>query len=292
MVNYRFSYASAVTIIIIFVANACVQDRGHLFPEGNHIPGLVGTLSLQTDETEIRLDNIFRLSALPLIDSFTVHPSLRARLSSDKTVLFLKRRNLHVPLLSEMVVWAADVPYSFLLRRSEKEAHTFRFDPQGKKLRSVMISGDMTNWEPAPMAMVDGKWQITLMISPGQYNYSLIVNGQVMPDPANKTIDGTEYSSIKIGSIHTPNTPRVVTKDFYGNILVLELENQPEEIFVLWQNFRLPPENIEREGRMLMVKIPRDAKNQELSFLRVVITDRNIIGNELLIPLHRGSAKF
>jgi len=296
MANQGFLLTFSVAIIVLITVNSCNQDRGHLFPEGDHIPGLVGTLYLQSDETQIRLDNIFRLSALPLIDSVVAHPSLRVRLSSDNSVLSLNKRSVNIPVLSGLTIWTDGVPYGFLVRRSEKEAHTFSFDPEGKRIRNVMIKGDMTNWEPIPMALVDGIWQINLLLTPGYYKYFLVINGKELSDPVNEMImiddDGKEYSAIEIGSGDPYDTPRVVAKDTRGSIIELELENQPAEIFVFWQNFRLPPDNIDRDGRRLMVKIPRDARKQELSFLRVMIAGRNTIGNEVLIPLHRGSAKF
>ena len=290
--NLNSSLSKAVFILSSVLFFSCVQRPPAMFPDGHHIFGLASLVELESDETTVILNDYFLSSALPKIDSVAAHSSLRARLSDDRTQLFLIPRNLNVPQLSEVRIWIEGVPYSLVARKSVREDVTFRFDPQGKRYRSVGIEGEMNDWMPEPMTLVDGKWQITMNLNPGRYQYLLNVDGVTMPDPNNpvkvSNNAGGYNSMLEIGGQDRYLKPRAYTTRFYRNIVDVQLVNYPENVIVLWQNFRLPPENIEKHGNHLHITLPGDARKTERSFLRIFLATEDATGNDLLIPLHNG----
>ncbi len=290
--NLKSSLYKAVFILSSVLFFSCAQRPPVLFPEGDHVFGLASFIELESGETTLVLNDYFHSSALTGIDSVEVHPSLRARLSDDKTLLFITPRNLNVPQLSEVKVWVDGVPYSLVARKSVREEYTFYFDPMGNRYRSVAIEGEMNDWMPQPMTLVNGKWQITMSLNPGRYQYLLNVNGATMTDPNNpvkvSNNAGGYNSLLEIGSRNRDQEPRAYAIQVYRNLVDIQLVNDPEHVLVLWQNFKLPQANLERNGNHLRITLPGDARKKERSFLRVFIAGEDAMGNDLLIPLHRG----
>ena len=66
-----------------------------------------------------------------------------------------------------------------------KEKVTFSFSaPEAK---SVLLAGDFTGWQDAPLELKkskDGTWKKTVSLSPGRYEYRLLVDGEWHDDPA------------------------------------------------------------------------------------------------------------
>ncbi len=55
-----------------------------------------------------------------------------------------------------------------------------------RSARSVFIAGSFNNWKPSEQALegnAKGKWETTLMLAPGQYEYRFIVDGNWIQDP-------------------------------------------------------------------------------------------------------------
>jgi len=56
----------------------------------------------------------------------------------------------------------------------------------------VQIAGDFTNWQPVPLAFRSNgngaRWQKTVRLKPGAYQYKYLVNGKWLPDPGNRDL--------------------------------------------------------------------------------------------------------
>ncbi len=65
--------------------------------------------------------------------------------------------------------------------------------------------------------------------------------------------------------------------------------NAPANYFVFWQNNLLPPKFIkyDKEGAF-RVFIPENANKMERSFIRIFVSNKNGIGNDVLVPLNYG----
>ena len=67
---------------------------------------------------------------------------------------------------------------------SEKQVVAFTlFAPDA---RNVLLAGNFTDWERAPLSLKkqkNGLWKTTLTLTPGAYEYRLLVDGQWRDDP-------------------------------------------------------------------------------------------------------------
>jgi hypothetical protein len=70
--------------------------------------------------------------------------------------------------------------------RSLVELKPIEFHVQAPSARSVKLAADFTDWEKYPLDMTkseDGVWFTNVPLSPGQYSYRFIVDGQWCDDP-------------------------------------------------------------------------------------------------------------
>jgi 1,4-alpha-glucan branching enzyme len=67
--------------------------------------------------------------------------------------------------------------------KTAKQKVTFSYDAPDAK--TVLLAGDFTGWETAPVSMQkekSGVWKKTLSLAPGTYQYRLLVDGQWRDD--------------------------------------------------------------------------------------------------------------
>ena len=73
---------------------------------------------------------------------------------------------------------------------------TFSFESSDAK--EVILMGDFNNWNPKkhPMKKDDnGKWTKAVLLSPGQYEYKFLVDGQWKEDPQNDRTCSNKFGS-------------------------------------------------------------------------------------------------
>jgi glycosidase len=277
---------------IIWGLFSCSGGSDQVAEEKNYIFGLASIVELKDDETIIMLNDYFHSKVLTKIDSVSVHSSLRADLSSDKTVLIVSTRSLTLPAISELKVWIEEEPYSLLIRTSVREDHSFIFDPGQKRYRSVAVKGEMSDWIPIPMNMIDGVWQLTMQLNPGKYQYLFVADGKELVDSINPALvsnnSGGFNSEIEIGNSDSSILPQIYPTRSRGRKIDVQLVNEIEEVFVLWQNFRLTNQNARINGATLQIKIPEEASDVKRSYVRIVAKGSKGISNDLLIPLEFG----
>ncbi len=83
---------------------------------------------------------------------------------------------------------------------------TVPFALMAPEAKRVCLCGEFNSWSPdaLPMKRVDGgRWETTLALRPGRYQYKFIADGQWTPDPqAPETVPnehGSVNSVIKVG---------------------------------------------------------------------------------------------
>jgi len=65
-----------------------------------------------------------------------------------------------------------------------KQKVTFSYS--APEARAVMVAGDFTDWDKAPITLKkerSGIWKKSVSLAPGQYQYRLLVDGQWRDDP-------------------------------------------------------------------------------------------------------------
>jgi len=282
----------AFVLFIIGFLTSCSENPDKSYGADENVFGLASFIELRGDETIIMLNDYFHSNALSKIDSVTVHSTLRSDLSADKSLLIVSIRSLTIPPISELKVWINGNPYSLILRKSVREDYSFAFDPEQSRYRSVAIRGEMTDWQPVPMNMIDGIWQLNMQLNPGKYQYLLVIDGKDTPDPQNPDLvsnsAGGFNSLVEIGDPDLSGLPQIYATRTRGRKVEIQLINEIDEVFVLWQNFRLINQQIRINGSTLDITIPSEASDLKRSFIRVLASGPKGISNDLLIPLENG----
>jgi 1,4-alpha-glucan branching enzyme len=68
--------------------------------------------------------------------------------------------------------------------KSSKQKVSFSY--RAPNAQSVLLAGDFTGWQQAPLPMKkdkSGLWKKTVSLPPGTYEYRLLVDGQWQDDP-------------------------------------------------------------------------------------------------------------
>ncbi len=69
-------------------------------------------------------------------------------------------------------------------QKNTRKKVTFSYAAAGAS--SVLLAGDFTGWQQAPLAMKkdkSGLWKKTVSLAPGRYEYRLLVDEQWQDDP-------------------------------------------------------------------------------------------------------------
>ena len=283
--------------IILFVAMAtwsCQQRPPEIFPDGSDIYGLATPIQLKGEITTVVLTDYFVNGLEKRIDSVTGTQRLDYVLADDKQTLKIHAHSNFVPHLSEMKVWIGETSYSFLVKRSKLQRFTFVFDPGDERYRSVSLRGEMNDWNARanPLNLIDGVWQTDLMLNPGRYQYLIVANGRDMLDPNNPNIVdnnvGGFNSLLEIGQMNRSVSPQLHAKSYKNYTLNIGIDNGVDEVFVLWENFRIPNNLITRHDDHVSIQLPGDVFKKQRSFLRVWAYNEHGPSNDLFIPLEYG----
>jgi glycosidase len=251
--------------------------------------GLATPVLLQPDTTIINLEDFFPDDSK--VDSVMIN-DLKVLQDDAHLIRYAPGKDIHV--LNEMQVWVEGKPYSILVRKSRKIAHTFTFDPKGRSFESVRLAGTINGWNPSATALEKNGsiWQTTFLLNPGTYFYQVVTDGHWGLDPANPdSADnnmGGYNSVVKIGDIEGQERPFLYTLSYSGNKVTIGLKNPEKEYFVFYQNYRLPEDYLRKKGETLQIIIPGEAIRLTRSFIRVWAYNDAGESNDILIPLEYG----
>jgi hypothetical protein len=268
------------------------KSRQHYFSDDQFTQELIPSFQLQHDTTQIWLSDWFTSEGISHIDSIRAHHALRTILSRNKRSLILIPRSFALPPVSLVNVWVEGFPFSLIVKKSGKSRYVLRFNQGDRRHRSVDVVGDMTNWEPVPMILLNGIWQQYFYLEPGEYLYRFIVDRKEITDPesafvVNDSIKGA-LSLFETRKLNQDGLPVLKYQSFRRNTISLNITNDADEIIVLWQNFQMPAELVLVKNNQLFVQIPADAKTIEKSIIRIYAYNNLGASNELTIPLLKG----
>jgi len=229
------------------------------------------------------------------IDSITSSSAgLKCRMADNKiTATFAVLPEMEH--FADAKLWVKGVPYSVPCRKTDKIDYVFSFNPQGKTYKKVQIAGQMNDW--APVFTPDlkrnkkGLYEVTLNVSPGTYLYQMVLDGDQNHDAnnPNKVDNGYgKFNSILQVVGQNDLFPKLFTDDFSASKITLSFENEVNEVFVYWQNYRLPAAFVTVEQNKIIFEIPKEATEIERSYFRVWACNKLGVSNDLLIPLQKG----
>ncbi len=279
-------------IFLLTFLISCMQEKIN-FPEESNILGLATPVILNPEETKIHLEDYFM--DVSLIDSITIPEYFQSELSQDKKFLTLIIKSGKLPNLMVLKVWDGVSPYSILLKKSRKLSFILTFDPIGKTYQQVSVAGEVNGWNPkeSHFELIDDIWQIELSLDPGKYQYQLVLDGKWQLDPNNSdSVDnnmGGFNSFLIVGESVDNILPVLNTHKFEENLIAIKIINKAERIFVFWQNYLIPDDEIIKYDNLITFSIPWEAKKHKRSWIRIWSENRYGVSNDILIPLHKGS---
>ena len=294
-INKELTVRLVIAAMMVFGFWSCRQSPDAIFPDGDDIYGLATPVQLEGDTTLVVLADYFVGGSANRIDSVTGSERLEFVLADDRKTLEVISRSNFIPPLSEMKVWVDDTPYSLLVQRSRRERFTFEFDPGDEGYRRVSVRGEMNDWNAnaTPLHLIDGVWQTEMELNPGRYQYLIVADGQDMLDPNNPHVAdnniGGQNSLLMVGHTDRSEAPHLSPRSHRRYNLELGLENDVDEVFVYWQNFRLPDDHVEVFDDHVNIYLPGDVAERERSFVRVWAYNEHGPANDLLLPLDGSS---
>lgn len=280
-----------LSIIILSVLAISCQKGIELknVPEKPTVNDLLTVVQLLGDSTEVVMTDYFPNPSV--IDSVCMPNMFSYTLSDDKSKLTIKCNNSELPKLNVMDVWVSGANYSLVLRKGRKIPVNFEYNPSGKKVKSVQLTGQINDWNPAatPLTFDGSVFKATMMLNPGKYHYQVVVDGKWMLDPANPVKEdnnmGGFNSVLVVGNNQPEKLPHLVAESINGNVLNIKAINSVDKVIVLWQNYLLNEEFIAIDAQDIKLTIPSNAESYKRSYIRVWAFNEYGESNDLLIPL-------
>ena len=281
-----------ILIILLVFVFACNKEKLPELPEQSNIVGLASGISLGHANTEIWLSDFYLDPTI--IESVQIpgYPDSLYHVEGDK-VIFESMPEMDAVLGLEIT--AGGITECIPLFRSRKQMVELSYDPGSGQHESVTIRGEFNGWTAGrpEFDLVDGVWKATLMLSPGTYQYLLVVDGKEGLDPANPVqIDnnmGGFNSLLSVGADIADNLPVIYTDEYDSDDIEIGFEKEVKGLYAAWQNIRLPEAYYEQEDdEGYEIEIPAIARKLKRSFIRIWAWNEYGVSNDLLIPLEYG----
>ena len=278
--------------IIILAITACQPSLKVPVNSDNNFY-LNSLITLESGENILYLQDFIQNTEL--IDSLTsTSEKLSCELSDDKQsgILTAERDMEH---FVDVKVWIKGTAYSIPCRKTDKISYTFKFNPRANAYKRVQIVGQMNEWTatltPDLQLKENRMYEVELMLRPGVYMYQLVLDGEQTHDANNpKKVDngfGQFNSKLEIKS-NDDSLPRITTESYSARQISLSYTNQVSEVFVYWQNYRLPVNFTRTANGKIAFDIPMNARHTKRSHIRVWASNQFGVSNDILIPLHKG----
>lgn len=281
-----------VILPLFLVLMACQPklNKPAVTPDNKNLNSL---LTLEIGDNELYLQD-FILDPTQIDSVTTSSQHVTCQLSADKLKALLNVK-ADVQQFVDLKIWVKNVAYSVPCRKTDKIDFVFTFDPKGKEYKRVQIAGQMNDWTPSltPDLQLNnsGLFEITLNLSPGTFLYQMALDGDQNHDAnnPNKVDNGFgKYNSILQIAGKNDSFPVLLTHNFNAKKIMLSSQHKVSEVFVYWQNYRLPANFVKQKDGIISVDIPAEARSVERSFVRVWASNEFGVSNDVLIPLQNG----
>jgi len=271
--------------IALFSLFSCSKSVELNVPETSEMYEVSGPIYINTEGSDIYLNGFFK--QVEKIDS-VILLNYTFKLSEDKKWIHVSPI-ANTPALEKMDVYIDGYTYSIILLYEKKINYSLTFDPKGINYQNVQIAGSFNSWTPSEKFIKAGElWKRSLVLSPGKYQYQLVVDGKWMLDPGN-----TEQESNNIGGFNSiititdpsDNAPKLYTQSYSSDNIIIGMTGTTDHIVCLWDNYTVPFEKI---NNTISIQIPKNVKELERSYIRIWSCNENGYSNDILIPLENG----
>ena len=287
--SIRIEY-SRLFLILSVLLMSCTSSGPEVkqLQHSDLILGLGSPITLPVSSPAIINLNDYVLDGSKL-DSVTVETPITASIGEGLMAELVWAKPL--PPLMEMQLWSEGIPSTIVLRRSQKQELKLNYAGEAE---SVQIAGEFTGWSAKDQDFehIDGEWTKTLFLDPGMYQYQLVVDGTWILDPANPdSVDnnvGGMNSLLKVDGLEQEGRSVLQAGSYSEGKINVRFQNNPNQVYVLWQNQGLADDDIELLGEEISISIPEVAGSIEYSALRVWGYNDKGVSNDLHIPLKNG----
>jgi cyclomaltodextrinase len=274
-----------VGLILFPIFLSCQSEKNNSIDDP--ICGLASPILLNSDTTVLHLSDYF-VDASKITG--IIFPENMQALKLDSLTYKLIRK-IELPALSSIQFKTDKNRYSILVKNNARVKVTIQFQLKGKIVKSVKVRGSLNFWNASlsKMKQEDSIWMETFELSPGEYQYLLVVDGKEIRDPSN--IDsinnnmGGYNSLLKVGQYKQEDLPFIKTVSFTDAEINLKGNIKLTGIYGFWQNEAI---KVVTEGNSISLKIPQKAKMLKRSFIRAIGFNAQGISNDILIPLEYG----
>lgn len=278
-----------ILAVFLFMLLSCGHKEVKL-PESPGIYDLATPIYLNHDTTKVLLSDYFLFPEK--VRKIKVPEGLKAIRSDDDKELILVREGEMRPMENLRLTYDGYV-YDIPLVKSTKKAVDFSFDPKGKKYNKVQLAGDMNAWNPANTDLVydNGVWKSTLYLSPGQYQYLLVLDGKKVLDPGNtRRMDNNMggFNSLLEVSGETDRAPLIYTDVVDKDTVWLLSHHSVEDWLVYLQNQKLGKPYFIHKGDKTGILIPSASTKVKRSEMRIWAINEYGVSNDIFIPLEYG----
>jgi len=254
-----------------------------------HIVGLASPVQLQPGQTTLVLGDYFLQP--DKIDSLHFPAELQWRIDKDSTEIISITGNTS-RAWSYFSAYIGNQRFDIPIKRSQRTAYTFAFDPNGFTYQSVQIRGSFNAWNvnANTFRYQSGFYLTDFVLPPGSYEYLLVLDGEEQLDPRNprKVANGQGgYNSLLeiVDDSPEPNFARTLAVSDTGFSIYAEgYQTNTQDLLVFWQNELL--DAVASVGDTIYYSIPAKAINEERTYIRAYTGNATKPGNDLLIPLH------
>ncbi|MCB9235638.1 MAG: alpha-amylase [Bacteroidia bacterium] len=273
---------------------ACQSQPGQgSFPAESAIFGLKSPIQLKyQDQNVLEMRDFFPDPSG--LDSVSCPDGLKCTLTADKETLVVTRTG-QPALLSVFTFWYQKSPYTVLSRWPDKVDHTFTLADPEHQYSQVQVKGSFNGWNPSNTVLKfeNGAWTASAQFDPGTYQFLFVADGVEMRDPLSTDSVpngfGNWNTQLRIMPSVEGTPVHLFTSRIENGQIIVGMEGQEKELFVLWENHRLEGKYLRRQkGGEIMISLPDQAKTMPRSTLRVYALSEAGISNDLFIPLENG----
>ncbi len=287
------------TMVVILIASCSREKEYPSINSDSNIIGLTLPVNLNVGETRIPLADFYLNTGS--IEGVVIPGLSKEDYQYDGDFITIES-STDMPAFLHMDVTANGITESIPLLRSAKQEVVLQFDPGEDQYENVTVRGEFNGWTAGrpDFEYKDGTWSASLMLSPGTYQYLLVLDGVDGLDPANPNqIDnnmGGFNSLLSVGMDIAEKVPVIYTDEYEDDEIKIGFERETDGLVVFWQNIHLPVEFVELESGKYEIEIPEATKSLQRSFLRAWAWNEYGVSNDILIPLEYGkvliNAKF
>lgn len=258
-------------------------------PQADHqqILGLASPIKLGIDTTTIILaDYVLNPNE---IDSVQIPKGLSISYQTKDTVQLVGSTS---EIISTFKIFSGQVTYTIPTFKSEKQKYNFQVADTDHLYNTVVLMGSMNGWATNKDSLTfnNGTWSKELILTPGDYQYKLHIDGKEVNDPTNENLVDNGFGAMNnvftvSGAEGEAPILTGLTSDNNKPFTLLCKNGTP---LIFWNNFLLDERFIAKKGDTLSVTVPKNAVTQNRSYIRVFSYNQSAKSEDLLIPLHKG----